>query len=68
MPQLKEMMGAEGLLLSGSSVGTSAGNGRQGDAPPGTPARTMQIGVDAVPAATGTARAPASGRTLDLYV
>lgn len=68
MPQLKEMLGAEGLVLSGSSVGTSNSGGRQGDRPPGTPARAGHGDADTALAPDVPIRRLAAGRTLDLYV
>jgi flagellar hook-length control protein FliK len=68
LPQLEKMMGAEGLVLSGASVGSSGGSGQQGEAPPGAPARAGQGEKDALAAPAAPVRRPVSGRALDLYV
>lgn len=68
MPQLKEMLGAEGLVLSGSSVGTSAGGAHDGEAAPEAPARRRGMHAEALPVAAGPVRRPVPGRALDLYV
>lgn len=73
MAQLSELLRSEGLVLSGMSVGTSAGRGgdasnaeRQGQSRQG--ARQAQV-IAAVPAGAGTvAKAGALDRAVDVFV
>ncbi|MFT4241174.1 MAG: flagellar hook-length control protein FliK [Acidovorax sp.] len=73
MAQLRELLRGEGLVLSGMSVGTSAGQGSGGNAADGQRqregARQGQV-VAAVPAGTGAVPRPggATDRTVDVFV
>lgn len=83
LPQLRQMMGAEGLVLSDASVagqwaggGTQAGAGGSGgsngagdsDARRGAVPVRIDAGVPVVGAAAGTASRTSGTRSLDLYV
>ena len=83
LPQLKQMMGAEGLVLSDASVagqwaggGAQAGAGGSGgsngaghsDARRGAVPVRIDAGMPVVSAAAGTASRTSGTRSLDLYV
>jgi flagellar hook-length control protein FliK len=70
MPQLKELLASEGLMLSGGFVGTSTQQGRQsqGGGAPQTTAREALVGApQATPGRTGVLDVVSGGR-VDLFV
>ncbi len=70
MPQLKELLAGEGLMLSGGFVGSSAQQGGQPQGRGALPTTTREALVGVPPAAPGRAELldGASGRRVDLFV
>lgn len=70
MPQLRDMLKGEGLVLSGGFVGTSAqsdpGGQERRNAPPG--ARSRTVALETLDRASPAVHHRSSGRTVDLFV